>query len=134
IYVHRTMRINFTMYDVWRGHDNINPNTHRCDVMVLAREDDGEGEPHPFWYARVLGIHHVNVVELDGTGIIPPPQQMDFLHVHWFGQDPDWRSGWKAKQLDQLGFIPETNEDTFGFLDPEDVVCGCHLIPAYAHG
>ncbi|KDQ51528.1 hypothetical protein JAAARDRAFT_199000 [Jaapia argillacea MUCL 33604] len=134
IYIHRTMHINFTTYDVRQAYDNINPKTDRCDVMVLAKEDDDNVASHPFWYARVIGIYHVNVVELDDSGVIPPVRRVDFLHVRWFGRDLDWWSGWKAKRLDRIGFIPESDEDAFGFLDPADVIRGCHLIPAYAEG
>jgi hypothetical protein len=28
--------------------------------MVLAREDETE-HPHPYWYARIIGVFHVNI-------------------------------------------------------------------------
>jgi hypothetical protein len=43
---------------------------------------------------------------------------MEFLWVGWFGRDPGWCSGWKARRLDSVGFIPEEDPDAFGFLDP----------------
>jgi len=32
----------------------------------------------------------------------------------------------------RLSFPPMSHEDSFGFLDPADVVRGCHIIPAFA--
>ncbi|KAL6303258.1 hypothetical protein BKA93DRAFT_716391, partial [Sparassis latifolia] len=62
LYSHQTLTINYTTYDVRRAQDTINPSTDRCNVMVLADNDDPHA--HPFWYARILGIYHVNAVDL----------------------------------------------------------------------
>ena len=41
-------RVNYTMYDICRDHDSVNP--HTCsDIMVLSCEDDPQA--HPYWYA-----------------------------------------------------------------------------------
>jgi hypothetical protein len=40
----------------------------------------------------------------------------------------------KAARLPKIGFIPDTDDSAFGFLDPSLVVRGCHLIPAFADG
>ncbi|KAG1728014.1 hypothetical protein EDD22DRAFT_961140 [Suillus occidentalis] len=51
------MQVHYTTYDLRHEYDTINPRTHR-DVMVLS----GETTPsHPYWYARVLGIYHMEV-------------------------------------------------------------------------
>lgn len=114
-----------------RGQDSMNPRTH-CDVMVHSPEtEDGA---HPFWYARVLGVFHVKVLQT-GPGVHNRSvQSMDFLWVRWFGIEPHYRSGPKAARLPKIGFIPETNSDAFGFLDPAVVLRGCHLVPAFAAG
>ncbi|KAH9854399.1 hypothetical protein C2E23DRAFT_726443 [Lenzites betulinus] len=134
IYRHQTMRINYTTYDVRRAQDIIHLGTDHCHVMVLSNEDQPE-DSHAthFWYAKVIGIYHANV--FDGrNGAMLPPKRMEFLHVRWFGRDPEWRSGWAAKRLDRIGFVPESDGGAFEFLDPADVVRGCHLVPAFAEG
>ncbi|KAI0362804.1 hypothetical protein OH77DRAFT_89642 [Trametes cingulata] len=146
MYRHQTMRVNYTTYDVRRGQDIIHVGTDHCNVMVHSNEDPAEslvndsGVHHEhevadptFWYARVLGIYHVNVLDYR-SNTTPRPLRMEFLHVRWFGRDPDWRSGWTAKRLDRVGFVPESDDGAFDFLDPDDVIRGCHLIPAFAEG
>jgi hypothetical protein len=43
-------------------------------------------------------------------------------------------SGWRAKRLLCLGFVPGNDETAFGFLDPAQVLRSIHLIPAFAWG
>jgi hypothetical protein len=52
-----------------------------ANIMVLAHEDDENVAQHPYWYARVLGIFHVNV-RFDGQS---EPKKTEFLWVHWYG-------------------------------------------------
>ncbi|CDO77698.1 hypothetical protein BN946_scf184969.g49 [Trametes cinnabarina] len=143
IYSHQLLRINYTTYDVRRGQDVINPSTERCNIMLLAHEDEdgffdpgSEGRPTErclFWYAQVLGIYHANIINLrDGVNVLP--KRMEFLFVRWFGHDPEWSAGWAHRRLEQVGFVPETDSEAFGFVNPEDVVRACHLIPAFAEG
>lgn len=130
IFRHKVLRINYTTYDLRRAQDSLNPRTH-ADVMVLAHEDD-----HPYWYAWILGVFHVNVVYTgNDTPSFNSPQQMDFVWVRWFGRDPNnYQSGWKVKRLHRLGFIPADEPGAFGFLDPRHLIRGVHLIPAFAYG
>ena len=34
--------------------------------------------------------------------------------------------------MDVLSFPPVTSDGTFGFVDPGDVLCTCHIIPAFS--
>jgi hypothetical protein len=131
LYRHNIMRINYTTYDVRRKQDVFNPKTPHRDIMVLANTDDGS--LHPFIYARILGIYHVNIV-YTGPGMVDyRPERYDFLWVRWFGPDADAPAGnWSHFTLDRISFPPMANEDAFGFIDPADVVRGCHIIPAFA--
>jgi hypothetical protein len=43
-------------------------------------------------------------------------------------------SGFKAARLPKIGFVPDTDDASFGFLDPSLVIRGCHLIPAFNEG
>ena len=132
IFRHKVLWVNYTTYDLRRAQDSLNPRTH-ADVMVLAHET---GNSHPYWYARILGVFHANVIY---TGYGAPgfnsPSQMDFLWVRWFGRDLDnYESGWKAKRLHRLGFIPSDEPGAFGFLDPRLIIRAVHLIPGFAYG
>ncbi|THH09784.1 hypothetical protein EW146_g8583 [Bondarzewia mesenterica] len=134
LYEHSVLRVNYTTYDVRRAQDSINPRTHP-DVMVLSYEDDAgpNAQPHPYWYARILGIFHVMARYVGPGSQSHEMQRMDFLWVRWLGLDPQMRTGWAAMRLPAVGFVPESNADAFGFIDPQEVLRGVHLIPAFHH-
>lgn len=98
--------------------------------MVLSRDDDEASE---FWYARVLCVLHVNLVSYEK----PHGERIEVLWVRWFGRDPSYKAGWGPRRLERIGFVPHiagADDDAFGFLDPNDVVRACHLIPSFAEG
>ncbi|KAK7450167.1 hypothetical protein VKT23_013050 [Stygiomarasmius scandens] len=129
----KTMRINYTTYDVRRDQDIINPRTDHCTVMV--RSPDTSPNVHPYWYARVLGIFHADVIWLDKAGGgVQQMERMEFLWVRWFGEEPGYRWGIKSARLPKVGFVPGSDEYAFGFLDPSLVVRACHLIPDFVRG
>ncbi|KAI0037318.1 hypothetical protein FA95DRAFT_1684912 [Auriscalpium vulgare] len=39
-----------------------------------------------------------------------------------------------TRRLHRVHFLPNEDSQAFGFLDPDDVIRGAHLIPAFAHG
>ena len=87
IYKHNILRINYTTYDLRRAQDSINVRTHLY-IMTLGHEDkEEEMKHHPYWYAKVLGIFHVNVRHLGRI----ETKRMEFLWVHWFGYDLDYK-------------------------------------------
>jgi hypothetical protein len=131
IYSAKVLRVNFTTYDVRRDQDSMNPRTH-CDVMVQSHEDTTNA--HPFWYARVLGVFHAEVFHTGRHATNRAKQHMEFLWVRWFGIVEGHRYGAKASRLPKIGFIQDTDETAFGFLDPSLVIRACHLIPAFADG
>ncbi len=59
---------------------------------------------------------------------------MEFLWVRWLGVVPDRSFGRKEARLPKIGFIPDTDEYAFGFLDPSIILRGCHLIPSFMDG
>lgn len=136
IYRHKVLRVNYTTYDLRRAQDSLNPRIpSHADVIVLSPENDEDNEdPHPYWYARTLGIYHANVRYVGPGSKSPEPQKMDFLFVRWFGRDPEPQPGWKAKRLIRLGFVPGNSGSAFGFLDPGQVIRAVHLIPAFKWG
>ena len=125
------MRINFTTYDCRRDQDTINIRTH-SDIMVLANQAEDPENRHPYWYGRVIGIFHAIVSKVgSGTGY----EKIEFLWVRWYGLDMRTRSGFKARRLHQVGFLNSHDDpDTFGFIDPLDVIRAVHLIPAFHLG
>ncbi|KAJ7215519.1 hypothetical protein GGX14DRAFT_359472, partial [Mycena pura] len=128
IYKHKTIRFNYTTYDVRRKQDSCNPRT-QANVMVgngTGSRDDKD--KYPYWDARLIGIFHVCILRLSF-------QTFDVLWVRWFGAD-DRQSKWglKANRMPRIGFQNAENETSFGFLDPNAVLRACHVIPAFAFG
>lgn len=128
IYAVQTMQVHYTTYDLRREYDTINPRTHG-DVMVLS----GEIAPsHPYWYARVLGVFHMEVWL--NTGGQPVKRHLEVLWVRWLATLQNYKSGINHARLPKIAFVEESDPDAFGFLDPGQVIRGAHLIPAFASG
>jgi hypothetical protein len=124
---HATLRIAYTTYDVRRSYDMINPRTNHHFVMVQSQNDDSD---HPFWYAKVVGIYHANVV-LRALGS-QAPQRVDFLWVRWL--EITHPGSWDWCQLDRVAFAtPNSTIDEFGFIDPATVVRSSHMLPAFRY-
>jgi hypothetical protein len=133
IYKHKTIRINYTTYDVRRAQDSLNPRTH-ADFMCLSHEDQDDASSHPYWYGRIVGIFHALIRHVGPRSKSTEIQRVDFLWVRWFGRDLSHKGGWQARRLHRLGFIHGEESDAFSFLDPDEIIRGAHLIPAFAHG
>ena len=73
----------------------------------------------------------IPVLPSDNPSAATPSIRRVILH---FGIDPSYRSGLKVGRLPKIGFVPENDDQAFSFLDPELVICRCHLIPAFADG
>ena len=129
------MRLNYTTYDVRRVQDIINPSTPHCNIMLLAEHTASEPglHSHPYLYARVLGIFHANVTYV-GPGMVDYHlRRIDFLWVRWY-EYVEEGAGWDASMLDRVCFPPMADKHAFGFVDPEDVLRGCHMVPQFSHG
>ena len=136
MYEHKTIRFRSTTYDGRRMEESANPHAH-ADIMVLSHEDGVDGRAaFPYWHARIIGIYHFMVSErTEGEACLSSPSRMDVLLVRWLGFDsPDGQSGWRARQLHKIGFLPDTDVHgpAFGFLDPKEVIRMVHLIPDFA--
>ncbi|KAJ3874470.1 hypothetical protein F5051DRAFT_443301 [Lentinula edodes] len=133
IYAAKTLRINYTTYNVHRDQDVINPRTDHNTIML--KSPDTNPDAHPYWYAQVLGIFHADIIHCDSKlGLVKSRKQMEFLWVRWLGTEPDYRPGQKIAKLPKVGFVPKDDEFAFGFLNPSQVIRACHLIPAFVHG
>ncbi|KAG6904490.1 hypothetical protein DXG01_009497 [Tephrocybe rancida] len=129
------MRVNFTSYDVRRSQDSFNPSTSHRDVMVLS----GSASGHQFRYARIIRIFHVNAMYSGPrwrSNYTTRPLQV--LWVRWFEvlRDASVDVAWAAAhpELDCVQFKPIAQPGAFGFLDPTEVLRGCHLVPRVARG
>lgn len=142
IYRHKIIRFNYTTYDVRRDQDTINPGTSHCNIMLLSSRQtippmsDNSSitlplpQPHPYLYARVIGIYHANVIYTGPGTVGYTPRRVDFLWVRWYNYHKDET----PNRLDQLSFPPITSEGAFGFVDPANVVRSCHIIPRFHQG
>ena len=129
IYWYPLIRFNFTTYDVQRDQDIIHPTFNKKDIMVYC---PGLDSPFPWRYARVHGIFHANVQ----TTSLPMPKKLFFLWVRWFTPIDTSFIPAQARSHPRVSFVPYQSNDNepFGFVDPEHVICGCHLIPAFELG
>lgn len=98
--------------------------------MLATTEDD---QDHPFLYARVLGIYHANVVYTGGNSQNHEARRFEFLWVRWYQyQGPNVR--WSDSKLDLVSFPPIASEGAFGFVNPDNVLRACHIIPVFSGG
>lgn len=109
------------------------------DIMVHheSQADHLAGCPkhlifHPYLYARVLGIFHVNAIYTGGITPDSHPTRFDFLWVRWFRTISP--GSWDSHKLECVAFPPMASNGAFGFLDPKDVVRSCHIILNFVSG
>jgi len=131
IYSAKVLRINYITYDIRQDQDSMNPHTH-CDVMVLSPETGAN--THSFWYARVLGVFHTQVLHTGPAAKNRSVQRMEFLWVQWLGMVHGHRYGFKAAHLPKVCFVEVEDKLAFRFLDPSLTLRSCHLIPAFSNG
>ncbi|KAG2351254.1 hypothetical protein BDR07DRAFT_1320652 [Suillus spraguei] len=97
--------------------------------MVLL----GEITPnHPYWYARILGIYHMETwLNVGGQ---PAKRHLEVLWVRWLALPQTYKSSIKYAHLPKVTFVKESDPNAFGFLNPSQVIRGAHLIPTFASG
>ncbi|KAG9087929.1 hypothetical protein FRC06_002302 [Ceratobasidium sp. 370] len=130
MYRHKTLRVNYTSYDVLRQQDVLNAATPHCFIMLPTESNEQEPGAHPFIYAKVLGVYHANIVYRSRL-----TQRMDFVHVRWLYYDYERPGGWDHKRLDRLTYQAcNTSDDildSFDFVDPANILRASHLIPDF---
>ena len=131
IYQHRTLRVNYTSYDLQRHSDLINIRT-RPDLMVLSEEGD---HTHPYQYGRLIDIFTVPVYYKGSKPIVGARRQrLRVLWVRWYERDSDGHlDGFNSLRLPRLSFVDELEPNAHGFIDPKNVLRAAHLIPAFHH-
>ena len=135
IFQHKILRVNYTTYDVRRDQDIFNPGSDHRDLLMLVTPGSFEESEtqHRFCYARLIGVYHANVYFIGPGSKDYHPRRLDFVHVRWFELVPP-TSVENRTQLDMLRFVPMNDVNAFDFVDPADILRGCHLIPAFAKG
>ncbi len=126
LHIHKVMRVNYTSYDMRIEQDSINARTH-ADIMMFAPPDS----LHPYLYARVLSVFHVNAYRVDRED--QEPEQIQVLWVRWLDVDHSAPGGFQTRRPHRLKFV-HADDQPFTFLAPESVLRAVHLIPAFAHG
>ncbi|KIL64549.1 hypothetical protein M378DRAFT_39294, partial [Amanita muscaria Koide BX008] len=136
IYTHKVIQVNYTTYDIRRAQDFSNLATGNSYFMVLGCENEARKDPHPYWYGRIIGNYHAEVIYTGAQSRSLEPQIMEFLWVRWLGRDPsdNYRDGWTTRQLPRIGFVSYEDEAAFGFLNPILILRGVHLIPCFSLG
>ena len=79
-------------------------------------------------------MFHVDVRYIGLERQDPAPRCIDFLWVRWFAHNRNVKTGWAVCRLPCIGFYPQGEPEAFGFIDPEDVIRGVHVIPAFRYG
>jgi len=62
---------------------------------------------------------------------------MEFLWIRWFeiiGDDWVVQQEWKSRQLGTIQFCWITDKEAFGFVDPNNILWLCHIIPRFFLG
>ena len=102
------------------------------DIMVLSHDNEWS---HPYWYARVIHIFHILIQHWqDSHSPFSAATCMNVLFVRWFCQDVNYLCGWSEKRLRRLQFCHQESPDAFSFINPDLVVHGIHVIPAFTFG
>lgn len=106
----------------------------------MVRAPQGLANDHPYWYARILGVFHTEVLCIPQANCKPDiptlyePKHMEFIWVRWYGNEPDYISGSAAARLHKIGFVPADDPAAFCFLDPSLIIRACHLMPSFTDG
>ncbi|KAL0068167.1 hypothetical protein AAF712_004827 [Marasmius tenuissimus] len=121
-YRHQRFRLHYTSYDCRRKKELIGFR-RRPHIMMLTGD---LSDPHPYLYARVIGIYHANVLYLGEDPTYRRTRRMEFLFVRWlqFNESHQW--GWKAKSTPQVirasHMIPAFEQNTTPDLLPSNSI------------
>jgi hypothetical protein len=127
----------------------LQPCKHGSHSDSESADDQSESIPFPYRFGRIIGVFHAKVLyNIPGLGTasgltqnqLREPQHIEFLFVRWFTTaaagttDQHYRGGWKSRRLHRITFVDGDDDAAFGFLDPQDIIRGVHLIPAFNDG
>ena len=120
VYWHRTLRINYTTYDLCRMQDSLNPRTH-ADIMLLSPDNDSK-DKHPYVYARIVGLFHTDFSYSNTRTAHRTYTRLDIAWIRWFQMDSSHSSGFTLKRLPRLQFLQHSDSGAFSFIDPQLII------------
>ena len=130
ISLHKTLRVNYTTYDLQRHSDVINLRTWP-DIMITSPEDN---HAHPYQYGRLIDIFTVPIHYRGAKQVTNRlrRREIQVLWVCWFQPDPTYKDGFARHRLLRLEFVePHNTTEWHGFILPSDVLRAVHTIPAF---
>jgi hypothetical protein len=132
IYQHKTLHLRYTAYDMLEDQDKIYQRRYP-DIMVLSDDDE-----HPYMYARILDLFHVNATNTGPNSILPPDDSgamVQMAWVRWFKLDRrPGPSGFHSLRYPSVSFYESCSPDAFGFIHPDEIIRAVHLIPSFKSG
>ncbi|KAI0038029.1 hypothetical protein FA95DRAFT_1478129, partial [Auriscalpium vulgare] len=133
MHLHKVLRINYTTYDCRREQDSINPRTHP-HIVLLSPDDPDDPAFHPFLYAQVHLIFHVEFRHIPAQSQATDVQRLDIAWVEWLMLDKSIPCGFEARRLPVVGPLKPESPNAFGFVDPNDVLRAVHIMPGFMYG
>ncbi|TBU22626.1 hypothetical protein BD311DRAFT_675671 [Dichomitus squalens] len=133
IYHHRRLCMNYITYDMLHSQDVINPRSHP-NIMVLSHKAEDADNSHPYGYAQMIQVFHVNTYHDNLCTGRTLPMHFDCLLVCWFRLDANTPYGFQAKRRPHVGFVPFNSGSTFSFLDPALIIHSLHICPLFRYG
>ncbi|KAL5476569.1 hypothetical protein ACEPAI_3249 [Sanghuangporus weigelae] len=130
LYWHKVIRVNYTAYDVRREQDSLNPRSHP-NITLLSSDSD---MPHPYLYARILGLFHVDIAYHGPGSISHSFRRMDVAWIHWYQYVSDQPFRFLQMRLPELQLLHYKDPNAFGFINPDLIIRGAHIIPRFSHG
>ena len=132
LYQHKTLQLRYTAYDMLEDQDKLYQRRYP-DIMVLS--DDQE---HPYMYARVLNLFHVNATNSGPNTLLPAGNDgviLQMVWVRWFKLNghPE-PSGFHLLRYPSVSFYESHDPDAFGFIHPDEIIRAVHLIPSFKSG
>jgi hypothetical protein len=131
LYRHKSLELTYTTYDMREDKDRVYQRRHP-DVMVLS--DD---EEHPYLYARILDLFHVNTMNEGPNSLLPDGQtaMLQMAWVRWFRLDTsEGQSGFHSLRYPTVSFYQSKEPGAFGFIHPDEIIRAAHLIPRFKSG
>src|SRR6266581_9568840 len=83
-------------------------------------------DKRPDWTGLLNTIYYADIQYISDESRDFRFKKMEFLWVRWLGVVLGHSSGKRQAKLPKIGFIPDSDEFAFGFLDPSHVIRGCH--------
>lgn len=100
--------------------------------MLLSPDcEEDSDDRFPYLYGHVVDVFHFHVRE-NVEGRLSEPRMLEAVFLHYMEQDRTYRSGWEAKRLPRVLYLPHTDPHAFGCIDPNDIIRAAHIHPVFS--